>query len=133
MRVTGCITELKSNEVFVFGSNQAGIHGAGAARQALGFGAVLGQGYGHHGQTFAIPTKTNRLITLPIYMIEQYVDGFIYYAQKHLELNFLVTEIGCGLAGYNVNTIAPLFEECLDMENVWLPERFIDVLLLKSK
>lgn len=99
-----------SKMIFVFGSNEAGIHGAGAARFALEKkGAVWGQGYGLHGQSFAIPTKDRSIQTLPLKAIRQYVDAFIRFSQAHPEMKFQVTAIGCGLAGYEHKDIAPLF------------------------
>lgn len=119
------ITKLELNEVFVFGSNEAGRHGKGAAKQAMKFGAIYGNPEGHQGSTYAIPTKDSRLNPLPIYKIKVYVDRFIWYAQiKHM-CKFYVTKIGCGLAGYTPEQIAPLFKEALYLDNVILPEDFI--------
>ena len=118
---------LQKNEVFVFGSNEAGIHGAGAARAAYDkFGAVLGQGYGFAGSSFAIPTKDKSIETLPISKIKIYVDKFIIYAAEHAELDFLVTKIGTGLAGLSVEEIAPLFEDAIHINNIYLPREFHD-------
>lgn len=126
------ITKLEKDEIFVFGSNESGIHGAGAAKMAISFGAIYGKGIGMYGQTYAIPTKDNLLCVLHINKIKQYVDDFILFVQKeeHLNKKFMVTEIGCGLAGYKVEDIAPLFIKCLelDLKNVYLPERFINFL-----
>jgi len=97
--------------VFVFGSNLAGVHGAGAAKYALETqGAVWGQGIGHFGDSYAIPTKDRDIRTLPIDVIRVHVNGFIEYARNCPELTFQVTPIGCGLAGYTPKDIAPLFE-----------------------
>lgn len=129
MRVTAdSITELKNGEVFVFGSNTAGLHGKGAARVALRLGAVYGYGAGRHGNTYAIPTKDHRINTLPLEQIRGYVHDFVRYASEHPKRIFLVTEIGCGLAGYSPEQIAPMFADCVKMENVHLPERFWDKL-----
>ena len=132
MRVTPeNITELKDNEIFVFGSNEAGIHGAGAARLALEkFGAIDGLGFGMTGvsHSFAIPTKDWHIRTLPLDVIEFYVNRFIDFAKNSPYLHFLVTQIGCGLAGYKPEQIAPLFRRCLLFKNVSLPQSFIDVL-----
>lgn len=118
---------LQKNEVFVFGSNEAGIHGAGAARAAYDkFGAVLGQGYGFAGSSFAIPTKDKSIETLPISKIKIYVDKFLIYAAEHAELDFLVTKIGTGLAGLSVEEIAPLFEDAIYINNIYLPREFHD-------
>jgi hypothetical protein len=118
------ITELGDNEVFVFGSNLSGIHGGGAAKQALEWGAVWGNPFGAQGKTYAIPTKDkNVYTTLPLESIRPYVESFIEYAETRNEI-FLVTELGCGLAGYVPGQIAPLFLEALKVENIYLPERF---------
>lgn len=118
------ITELKDNEIFVFGSNLAGAHGGGAARVAYDrFGAVWGQGVGLYGQTYAIPTMQGGVET-----IKPYVDEFCKFAFQHKEYKFLVTRIGCGIAGFAVEEIAPLFAEALDMENVLLPRDFVEIL-----
>lgn len=96
--------------IFVFGSNEAGLHGAGAARHAhkeLGF--PMGASYGHYGQCFAIPTKDYTVQTLPLDTIRDYVAGFLAFARGHPKLNFQVTAIGCGLAGYDHSDIAPMF------------------------
>mgnify|MGYP006988873164 FL=1 len=117
------ITELKPNEIFVFGSNLAGAHGGGAARLAYNrFGAVWGQGVGLQGQSYAIPTMQGGVET-----IKPYVDEFIRFAKEHSELKFLVTKIGCGIAGFKVNEIAPLFYHAIDSENIVLPKEFNDI------
>jgi hypothetical protein len=97
--------------IFVFGSNLAGRHGKGAALTALNaYGAIYGQGIGRQGQSFAIPTKDANLRTLPLAVIKTYVQDFLAYARDHPELNFQITHIGCGLAGYNwTNDIEPMF------------------------
>lgn len=98
--------------IFVFGSNLAGIHGAGAAKEAyLRYGAVMGRGNGLSGSSYAIPTKNQFLKSLTLQQIEVYVRDFISYAKKHSELYFKVTQVGCGLAGFTANEIAPLFKE----------------------
>ncbi len=114
------ITELKPNEVFVFGSNLSGIHGGGAARFAHDkFGAEMGVGVGFTGQCYAIPTKSKGITrTLEIEEIKPYVDYFIQAAKKERFKTFLVTEIGCGLAGYSPEDIAPLFKDAIDIENI---------------
>ena len=115
------ISELKPNEIFVFGSNLAGSHGGGAARLAYNrFGAVWGQGVGLQGQSYGIPTMQGGVET-----IKPYVDEFIAFAKQHPEYKFLVTKIGCGIAGFAVEEIAPLFAEALDIDNVILPEEFV--------
>ena len=118
------INDLKANEVFVFGSNLRGMHGGGAARVArLKFGAVMGQGVGLQGRSYAIPTMQGGVET-----IRPYTDEFIAFAKAHPDLHFLVTRIGCGIAGFRDEEIAPLFREALGLANVSLPKEFIDVL-----
>ena len=96
--------------IFVFGSNEAGIHGAGAALHAQQkHGAILGRGVGLQGYSYAIPTKDRRLHTLPLSVIHGYVQDFVHFALDHPSLTFEVTRIGCGLAGYTDADIAPLF------------------------
>ncbi|WP_077197585.1 A1S_2505 family phage non-structural protein [Prevotella ihumii] len=119
------ITKLEPNEVFVFGSNLQGYHSAGAARLALDkFGAVWGQGVGLQGQSYAIPTMEGSVET-----IKPYVDDFIEFARLHPEYRFLLTRIGCGIAGFSDEEIAPLFLEALALPNVSFPKPFIDVIV----
>lgn len=104
------ISSIKPDEVFVFGSNEAGIHGAGAALLASDrFGAKRGQGFGWAGNTFAIPTKDWDIQTLQLDVIGFYVRRFLAAARYFDKRTFLVTKIGCGLAGYTPAEIAPLF------------------------
>ncbi len=118
------IDSLAANEVFVFGSNLAGMHGGGAARAALRhFGAVMGQGVGLQGQSYAIPTMQGGVET-----IRPYVDDFIDFARQHQGLTFLVTRIGCGIAGFRDEEIAPLFKAALGVANIVLPKSFVDLL-----
>lgn len=118
------ITELKPNEIFVFGSNLQGMHAGGAARIAHErFGAVWGQGVGMQGQSYAIPTMQGGVET-----IEPYVEEFVDYAFRHRELTFLVTRIGCGIAGFTAEEIAPLFLKVIDLENVILPKDFVEIM-----
>lgn len=118
------ITDLKENEIFVFGSNLAGAHGGGAARVAYKyFGAIMGQGVGLQGQSYAIPTMQGGVET-----IKPYVDEFIQFAVEHPEYKFLVTRIGCGIAGFWPDEIAPLFIDALDIENVILPKDFVEII-----
>ena len=115
------ITDLKENEIFVFGSNLAG---GGAARVAFKyFGAVMGQGVGLQGQSYAIPTMQGGVET-----IKPYVDEFIQFAVEHPDYKFLVTRIGCGIAGFWPDEIAPLFIDALDIENVILPKDFVEII-----
>ena len=114
------INSLAENEIFVFGSNLAGMHGGGAARTArLHFGAVMGQGTGLQGRSYAIPTMQGGPET-----VQPYVDEFIGFAAQHPELRFLVTRIGCGIAGFDAEDIAPLFEKAKKVDNICLPEDF---------
>lgn len=126
---SGHITELKDNEIFVFGSNESGRHGRGAAKTAMKWGAKYGQAEGLHGKTYAIPTK-NASITkaLSLNKIEIYVNTFIKFAKSRQDFIFLVTEIGCGLAGYKPKDIAPLFKDALCLNNIRLPISFIKIL-----
>ena len=118
------ISELKENEIFVFGSNLAGAHGGGAARLAYNrFGAIWGQGVGLQGQSYAIPTMQGGVET-----IKPYVDEFIEFARQHHEYKFFVTQIGCGIAGFRVKEIAPLFADAIEVENVILPQTFVESL-----
>lgn len=123
------ITSLKEGEVFVFGSNLAGIHGAGAAKLALKWGAIFGKGIGIYGSTYAIPTKDHTITTLPLNRIQQYVEEFCEFADTFDKKKYLVTEIGCGLAGYRPVQIAPFFQEAVKLQNVSLPTSFWKVLL----
>ena len=140
------ITDLKFNEVFVFGSNLEGRHGKGAAKQALKWGAVYGQGIGYYGRTYAIPTRkwvrgsqptigtpyfngTYSIVTLSLSEIVTYVHNFISFASVHKKLIFLVTEIGCNNAGYTSKDMAPLFWKAQKLENILLPESFLKVLI----
>jgi len=101
--------------VFVFGANLAGRHGAGAAWDAWKkHVAIYGQGEGHQGNSYAIPTKDERLRTLPLSDIARYVNDFKRFAANHPELTFKVTRVGCGLAGYTDSEIAPMFRGCSD-------------------
>ena len=118
------ITELRPGEIFVFGSNLQGYHGGGAARLAMNqWGAVWGQGTGLQGQTYAIPTMQGGIGT-----IRPYIDQFIKFAQNDPEKTFLVTEIGCGIAGFRPADIAPLFKNAINIPNIWLPQRFWEIL-----
>ena len=121
------INEIMDNEIFVFGSNLSGIHGAGAAKIAVDFGAVYGKGVGLYGNSYAIPTKDENITTLPLSKIEVYVNDFIKFAEKNIKYNFIVTKIGCGLAGFRIEDIAPLFKNALSIKNIILPKEFVDL------
>ncbi len=117
------IETLAVGEIFVFGSNRAGRHGAGAAKTAVDkFGARYGIGEGMQGRSYAIPTKDSHLATLPVAAIGRHVARFLAHARKSPQLTFLVTKIGCGLAGYNARHVAPLFQNV--PPNVILPKEF---------
>lgn len=111
--------------VFVFGSNESGIHGAGAAKVAMQkHGAKWGKCYGHHGDSFAIPTKDEDIGVMPLERIASYVEGFLAYARGHRKLKFKVTAIGCGLAGYRHEDIAPMFRMApsnCSFDEAWKP------------
>ena len=112
------ITELEPDEIFVFGSNLKGMHGGGAAYIAYRkFGAIMGQGVGLQGQSYGIPTMQGGVET-----IRPYVDEFIEFAKLHPELTFLVTRIGCGIAGFTDEEISPLFKKAHKVDNIVLPE-----------
>ena len=116
------ITQLKADEIFVFGSNLAGAHGGGAARLAYErFGAIWGQGVGMQGQSYAIPTMQGGADT-----VRPYVDQFIDFADSHRQYTFFVTRIGCGIAGFTPSDIAPLFVRAVDLPNVLLPQDFVE-------
>ena len=118
------ITELGPNDIFVFGSNLAGAHAGGAARLAnQKFGAIWGQGVGLQGNSYAIPTMQGGIET-----IKPYIDSFIEFAKSHPELTFYVTKIGCGIAGFKEEEIAPLFKTAINIPNIRLPEDFMDIL-----
>lgn len=117
------ITYLEPNEVFVYGSNLRGQHGAGAAKQALEWGAKIGA-IRFSGQTYGISTKDRLIRTLPLYDIQSEVDIFYVFARHHPALEFLVTKIGCGLAGFEPQDIAPLFRDVSKLPNIALPIEF---------
>jgi len=124
------IATLKQDEIFVFGSNLSGIHGGGAARLAhKKFEAQWGSGVGLTGKCYALPTKSEGITrSLTIEEIADHVGEFLYITTQYPRSTFLVTEIGCGLAGHKVEEIAPLFKDAIDLENVYLPKRFLDIL-----
>jgi len=102
-------------QVFVFGSNLAGIHGAGSARAALEeHGAVYGQGVGMAGNSYAIPTKDENIRTMRLEQIEPYVSDFVKFAKANPDMQFNIVAIGCGLAGFTPKQIAPMFEGAPD-------------------
>lgn len=113
------ITFLKKDEIFVFGSNIRGIHAGGAAYFAFKhFGAIWGQGEGLQGSSYALPTMEgleNMILA---------IQRFIRFAAMHSEKTFLVTPVGCGIAGYRPEQIGPMFKEATKLENVYLPASF---------
>ena len=120
------IKKLEESQIFVFGSNLGGKHGKGAAKTAMGWGAIYGQANGLQGKTYGISTKDKSIRrVLSVVEIKPIVDEFIDYAKANPQLTFLVTEIGCGLSGYKPKDIAPLFKDAIEIENIHLPARFI--------
>ena len=123
--IDGIIEYIEPNEIFVFGSNLAGRHGAGAAKQAMKYGAVYGVGSGIMCNTYAIPTKDFNIKTLSTNAIEKYINQFITTAYLINEYSdryvYLITRIGCGLAGYTDNVMAKLFKACIDYSCFRLP------------
>ena len=123
--IPSVIYSLAPNEIFVFGSNALGMHHAGAARVAYNeFGAEWGNGEGLQGQSYSIPTMEGEHNTKLAIM------RFTQYAREHPELNFLVTPVGCGIAGYTPEEIAPMFKDAAYLENVYLPISFWKVLMI---
>jgi hypothetical protein len=123
------IKRLEDNQVFVFGSNRQGHHGKGAALTArTKFGAIYGQSKGLQGQSYAIVTKELRKDYDPVTLdeIKQGIDNFIIFAKENTHLTFYVVELGCNLAYFTVEEIAPLFKQAIRLKNVYLPQRFID-------
>ena len=119
------IDVLEKDEIFVFGSNLAGHHKGGAARAAhMKFGAEWGVGVGLTGQAYAIPTMQGGVET-----IKPYVDEFIEFAKAHKDLKFLVTRIGCGIAGFKDEQMAPLFIKAMSVFNIYLPKEFYDIIV----
>jgi len=120
------VMSLDPNEIFVFGSNASGFHAGGAAAMAMhDFGAIWGQGEGLQGQSYAIPTMEG------LESMKAAVERFTQFATQHPELRFVVTRIGCGIAGHSTHGVAPLFSGCVSLDNVSLPADFWDVLGLK--
>jgi len=118
------ITHLPKDYIFVFGSNEGGYHGAGAAADAVKyFGAIYRNGEGLQGRSYAIPTKSKTLRTLSLGRIRHYVRVFLWDALENPQLTYVVTAIGCGLAGYEPKDIAPMFKDA--PRNVQLPDEFL--------
>lgn len=118
------ITSLKPGQVFVFGSNGQGAHMGGAAYAAVkNFGAIMGQAEGMQGDSYAINSMDG------LEELKKEAERFVHYAKEHPERTFLVTAIGCGIAGYSASEVAPLFVKAVDVENIWLPKSFWDELV----
>lgn len=116
-------------QIYVFGSNLAGRHGRGSAAVAFNkHGAQYGVGFGPQGNSFAIPTKNADLGVLDLKQIEYYVECFTLYAVSNQQMHFNVVEIGCGLAGYKPEQIAPMFVAAYTLPNVTLPSSFVEVI-----
>lgn len=123
------ITTLENGQVFVSGTNLRGRHGKGAARFAKDvLKATEGIFTGLDGVCYGIPTKGFYLEILTLSEIKDYVDRFIEFAKSRPDLHFLVTKIGCGLAGYKPEQIAPLFSDAVTIKNISLPREFWDIL-----
>lgn len=117
------ITRLGNNEIFVFGSNGQGLHYGGAAKAAVNnFGAIMGQGHGLQGKSYAIDSMSG------IPAMQKDIRDFCKFAKANPQMHFLVTPIGCGIAGYTAEEIAPLFAQCAKLENISLPSSFWKIL-----
>ena len=122
------ILRLKADEIFIYGSNLAGRHGAGAARLAMEkFGAIYGIGEGLQGNSYALPTKDKFISTLPLSEIEKHIDTLYDCILKHPHKHFLITKIGCGLANLNIFQVAPMFKKFISLSNCSLPKEFIEI------
>lgn len=131
------INELEDNEVFVYGANVNFRHGAGAAKHAIKFGAVYGLVEAYKGQTYGLITTDLNVLerpSIPMSLLQDEVDKFIQFAKDNTHLTFLVTEVGCGLAGFTVEEVAPLFKPVIldKVSNVRLPKRFVRYLIVNS-
>ena len=117
------VKSLPEDTVCVFGSNMAGTHAGGAAKIALlHFGAMKGAGRGWAGQSYAIPTMNEHLQQMPLSQIQHYIDDFKIYTKNHPKMTYFLTSIGCGIAGYKVEEIAPMFKGI--SHNVIFPASF---------
>lgn len=117
------IDHLAPNEIFVFGSNAQGLHYGGAARAAVNhFGAIIGHGHGIQGRSYAIDTMSG------LNNMKVDIDAFVEYAKEHPELRFMVTLIGCGIAGFKPSQVAPFFSECVGVNNICLPSLFWEII-----
>jgi hypothetical protein len=115
----------QAGEVFVFGSNLAGVHGAGAALEAMkNFGAKWKYPIGLVGQSYAIPTKDLDIITLDIAVVKSFIEDFVVFTKRTPNVHYFVTAVGCGLAGFKDSEIAPLFKGCSNLcsfPDTWKP------------
>ena len=119
------VKTLAEGQILVFGSNKSGNHKKGAAKTALGWGAIWGQANGLQGRTYGISTKDKSVRrVLSLVEIKPIVDEFIEFAIANPQLTFLVTEVGCGLSKMKPKEIAPLFEKAMEVSNIHLPARF---------
>lgn len=127
------IERLHYDEIFVFASNLSGKHINGSAKVAFEkFGAKWGRHFGLSGQSFAIPVRGNKFGKLPLATIECYVEGLFIEARKRSDLVFIVTPIAIGNNMYEYEDIAPLFEDALEMKNIFLPEKFYNILIKRK-
>jgi len=123
------IQRLGKNEIFVFGSNLAGVHAGGAAKTAAeNFGAIEGKGEGLFGQSYAFPTKDEKLETLSLDQIDASIDNLLICCRNNPNLTFYLTKVGCGLAGYRVDEIANRFKTFRLPSNLILPEEFHEII-----
>jgi len=120
------IISVEQDEIFVFGSNDAGRHGRGAAKVALSFGAKYGRGEGLQGNSYAIPTKDRNLKVKSLFDIQISINTFLKFVEDHAELHFLLTKVGCGEAKYTIDQIAPLFKKGRHLTNLSYPQEFIE-------
>lgn len=127
------INELKDNEIIVFGSNLSWIHWAGLAKVSLKWGSKWWKWIGLYWQTYALPTKDENIQTMSLENIEMYTKPFYYFILNHPQFHFLITKVGCWLAGYSIEYIAPIFKRFIHIENCSLPKEFIDNILGKNK
>lgn len=122
------ITELKENEIFVFGSNMNGNHAGGAAKTAVDkFGAIEGQAIGLQGQSYGLPTLSKKMQKLALSIIKKHLSDLNAFAQQNNNLTFYVTKIGCGIAGYDIKDIAELFHSIEWNGNIILPLEFLKI------
>lgn len=123
------ITELKENEVFVFGSKPDGNHKSGAAKIAVEkFGARQGLGEGFCGQSYAIPVHKYHT-----HKMDKAVKSFVGYAKTHSDKAFYVLPVGCGSAGIDIRVVSEMFSKAMDYDNIYLPRQFVISLISNRK